>query len=119
MKLTVITLSKVFIIVFVHIFILEFLDKNDTSGACDIPSVILALIPLAINFLWSCGTIYLVSKSAKKQYFDDTLLYVTIAITGHSLIAYFAESYLWTLLIIPYLIFLGESFYLKFTSKLT
>ncbi|WP_338769621.1 hypothetical protein WAF17_10220 [Bernardetia sp. ABR2-2B] len=95
-------------------FILYDLDKNDSSGSCGIPSIIIAFIPLIINFIWSCATIFLVSKSAEKQYFDDTSLYVIIAIIGNSLIAYLAESYLWLLLMIPYILFLGESFYLKF-----
>lgn len=118
MKPIHITIINVFIIIFVHIFILDFLDKNHTSGphGHGIPSVVVAFIPLVFNFIWSCATIYLASKSAEKQYFNDTLLYVILASIGHSLIAYFAEIYLWLVLIIPYLIFLGESFYLKFIA---
>lgn len=117
MKPKIITLINVCIIVFINIFILNFLDKNDNSGPCEIPSIILAFIPLIINFLWSCATIFLVSKIPIKQYFDDMLLYVTIAIIGNLLIAYFAESYLWALLIIPYLLFIGQGFYLKYENK--
>ncbi len=119
MKSIHITFANVFIVLITHIIAFDFLDKYAIQqGACGMGVAIIAgSIPLIINFLWSSIIIYFVSKSGKKQYFDDTLLYVIIAIIGNSLIAYFSGNYLWILLIIPYLIFLGESFYLKFENQ--
>ncbi len=116
MKSIHITFFNIFLVLITHIIAFNFLNEYAIeAGSCGMGIALIAgSIPLIINFLWSCGTIYLVSKSGKKQYFDDTLLYVIIAIIGNSLIAYFAESYLLALLIIPYLIFLGESLYLNF-----
>lgn len=115
MKSIHITFFNVFIVLVTHIIAFVFLNKYAIQqGACGMGVAIIAgSIPLIINFLWSSIIIYFVSKSGKKQYFDDTLLYVIIAIIGNSLIAYFSGNYLWRLLILPYLLFLGESFYLK------
>jgi hypothetical protein len=119
MKSTYIVSINVLVIVFTHVVAFNFLNEYAIeAGSCGMGMAIIAgSVPLIINFLWSCATIFLVSKIPIKQYFDDMLLYVTIAITGNSLIAYFAESYLWALLIIPYLLFIGQGFYLKFESK--
>lgn len=118
MKSIYITFFNVFIVLLTHILAFRFLNEYAiTAGACGMGVAMIAgSIPLIIGFIWSCATIYLVSKSNKKQYFDDVLLYVILAIIGYSFIALLAESHLWLLLIIPYLLFLGESFYLKFMA---
>lgn len=119
MKSIYIVSINVLIIVFTHVLAFNFLNEYAIeAGSCGMGIAIIAgSIPLIVNFLWSCATIFLVSKIPVKQYFDDMLLYVAVAITGNLLIAFFAESYLWALLIIPYLIFLSESFYLKYVNK--
>lgn len=121
MKSIHITFANVFIVLVTHIIAFVFLNKYAIQqGSCGMGVAIIAgSIPLLLNFISLSVITYFVTKIHQETYLSVVIWYVIFGVFWHSLIAYFAESYLWALLIIPYLIFLGESFYLKFTSKLT
>ncbi|AFM04949.1 hypothetical protein Fleli_2586 [Bernardetia litoralis DSM 6794] len=116
MKSIYITFINVLIVVVTHIISFIFLSEYaNKQGICGVGLAIVGgSIPLLLSFICSFIIVYFITKINKETYFEVILWYAIAGIFWHSLIAYFAESYLWALLIIPYLLFLGESFYLKF-----
>jgi hypothetical protein len=105
--------------VFFHIVAFIFLNEYAANqGACGMGVAIIGgSIPLLLSFICSSIIVYFITKVNQETYLQVIVWYAVFGIFWHLLIAYFAESYLWALLIIPYLIFLGESIYLKVRVK--
>ncbi|WP_375559441.1 hypothetical protein ACE193_17110 [Bernardetia sp. OM2101] len=122
MKSIHITFINVLIVVIFHSIVYHFLNTWAIKvGACGMGLAMIAgWFLLFLNISWSSVTlVYVLSISSKKANYKNTWLFVVLGVIGNLIMALLLEYYLWALLIIPYLIFLGESFYLKFTSNTT
>lgn len=120
MKSTHITFFNVVITIICHILVFFFLrDWAMKAGACGMGVAMIAgWFLLFLNSAWSSIIlIYILLEYYKKSNHKITWLFSVLGIIGNLITAVFLEYHLWALLIIPYLLFLGESFYLKYENK--
>lgn len=119
MKSIYVTFFNIFVVIISHVIAFKWLnDYALTTGACGMGVALIGGgIPLLFSFVCSSIIVFFITKIHKETYLSVTVWYIVWGIFWHLLIAFFAESYLCMLLTIPYLLFLGESLYLKFSLE--
>ena len=120
MKLIHTAIFNFLVLILCHLLVFYFLKDNAIkAGACGMGLVMLAgWFFIAMNVFYSLFPfIYLISAGSKKQNYETVFWLAFFGITGNLFVSLFLNYVLWTLLIIPYLLFIGESLYLKYFSQ--